>query len=149
LVRSLPLTAALGVCLIGWVLAWLGGPFEGDLQDVCGETVFVEGSSYEIEPALLPPGASTCVVITPTGTRQETTFVPWREWFATLLFAAGTGMGLAALTAAGSTVHFVVAWLGLGIAGAVAWFISPLIALALLAITIVLAVMLARLRDGA
>lgn len=126
----LPVAAALCVLVAGWAWAWLGWiPFERYYLDLCPP--IDERSSYDIDSVLWPPGATRCTVVDADGTMAERLTFPWREWLSVALFAAGVGAGLAALTRPGSRLALAAACLGLCLASIVAFFIHPLLGLAL------------------
>jgi hypothetical protein len=141
-----PVVAALAVWAIGWGLVWVGAvPFERAPEEVC-DTRLVEGAGYRLEPALLPPGATTCVVRAPDGSEQENLYVPWLEWLTVALVATGAGLGVAALTTPRHRGMFAFGWLCFSICGLAAWFADAAAALALLATAVGLAVLAAAVR---
>lgn len=93
-----PAVLALCVFAVGFAIVWAGfSPLAQDPYDFCPDAPQSEGSTVRTEPALWPPGTTTCEYATADGSASRT-YVPWEDWLALGLFAAGVGVGVWALS---------------------------------------------------
>ena len=93
--RAHPAVLALCVFFLGFALIWAGfSPLSEDPFLFCPGAPPVEGTGFDAEPALWPPGTTRCEYTTASG-RSTRIYAPWRDWVVLALFSGAVGVAVA------------------------------------------------------